>query len=460
MQSRFLTSVTSGLLVFGSGLLAPLDLAAADAPEIEWVRYLDEDYTGCVNAITGTTTTEGGFVFWGVTRGVLMKVDSRGDVVWTKCEGVYAVRNAQLDDDGLLTGFGSNPRALAYLQKLNRSGEMEWQIPYESTMVGSTAHWAQLGDGSHVVCGTTNEDLPAGFLQRISAAGVSEPPVMIPDRRFNSIIRTSDGGAFVLGEDPYISDAEETFLRFLKIDTAGAIERETSLLIPASGSALSPAIQLKSGDYVLGYSDLSNEGSGFYVRLDPLGNLISHQPMPPSVFDPSGRIELSNGDIVQVGTMMTGTGGHGYLARVTSDWETRWIVDVGRDLARNVQPTSDGGYLVHAYGTTQDGSSNTARLVKLGPDPLNLPTLFIRGDANGDGAVDIADPSATLGFLFLGDAAPGCLEAANTNDDGEVDISDAVHTLNYLFVGGAPIPPPFPEKGIDPTPGPPGCSST
>ena len=89
-----------------------------------------------------------------------------------------------------------------------------------------------------------------------------------------------------------------------------------------------------------------------------------------------------------------------------------------------------------------------------------LSPLFIRGDANGDGAVDIADPVATLGFLFLGDATPGCLEAANANDEGDIDISDAVHTLNYLFLGGEPIPPPFPEEGADPTPGAPGCSST
>lgn len=88
-----------------------------------------------------------------------------------------------------------------------------------------------------------------------------------------------------------------------------------------------------------------------------------------------------------------------------------------------------------------------------------LSPLFIRGDSNGDGKVDVSDPVATLGYLFLGDAAPGCIEAANTNDEGDVDISDAVHTLNYLFAGGEAIPPPFPEEGADPTPGGVSCLS-
>ena len=119
----------------------------------------------------------------------------------------------------------------------------------------------------------------------------------------------------------------------------------------------------------------------------------------------------------------------------------------------------DGSFLV--FLLTQPGGVWKSIALRTEPDPVLRPRVsFIRGDANGDGAVDIADPSATLGFLFLGDAAPGCLEAANANDEGDIDISDAVHTLNYLFLGGEPIPPPFPGEGADPTPGAPGCSST
>ncbi len=77
--------------------------------------------------------------------------------------------------------------------------------------------------------------------------------------------------------------------------------------------------------------------------------------------------------------------------------------------------------------------------------------FFTRGDGNADGALDISDPVATLGFLFLGDAPPACLDAVDANDDGVPDLSDAIYSLAFQFLGGAPPPPPFGECGEDPT---------
>ena len=77
---------------------------------------------------------------------------------------------------------------------------------------------------------------------------------------------------------------------------------------------------------------------------------------------------------------------------------------------------------------------------------------FVRGDTNDDGAVNIADAIATLGFLFGGDATPTCQDASDTNDDGAVNIADAIATLGHLFGGGGPLPAPFPSCGVDPAP--------
>ncbi len=76
---------------------------------------------------------------------------------------------------------------------------------------------------------------------------------------------------------------------------------------------------------------------------------------------------------------------------------------------------------------------------------------FIRGDANLDGQVDISDPVALLGILFLGNPDPGCADAQDANDSGETDISDAVFMLAYLFSGGRLPPAPFGECGCDET---------
>jgi hypothetical protein len=84
---------------------------------------------------------------------------------------------------------------------------------------------------------------------------------------------------------------------------------------------------------------------------------------------------------------------------------------------------------------------------------------FRRGDADGDGELRLNDAIRLLGWLFLGDAAPACLEAADANDSESLDLSDAVYGLTFQFLGGSPPRAPFPGCGTDPTPGPLGCAA-
>ncbi len=78
---------------------------------------------------------------------------------------------------------------------------------------------------------------------------------------------------------------------------------------------------------------------------------------------------------------------------------------------------------------------------------------FVRGDANGDGGVDLSDAVSIFGDLFLGQpAAASCRDALDTNDSGSVDISDGIFLLGSLFQGGPPPPEPHPNAGVDPTP--------
>ncbi len=132
-------------------------------------------------------------------------------------------------------------------------------------------------------------------------------------------------------------------------------------------------------------------------------------------------------------------------------------------------------------GTTEitfiDGGQGTGRPVRniltlsgVSVEPLEVPATvlipgrisivgdgtafrkFIRGDANGDLAVDIADAQDTLYYLFLGSFKPACMDAADANDDGDVDISDPIFTLKFLFLGGIPLPSPSGIPNYDPTP--------
>jgi tetratricopeptide (TPR) repeat protein len=77
---------------------------------------------------------------------------------------------------------------------------------------------------------------------------------------------------------------------------------------------------------------------------------------------------------------------------------------------------------------------------------------FRRGDANADGTINISDPIAALGYLFLGNPRSlVCQRSADTDDSGAVNITDAVYLLQHLFLGGAAPPPPFASCGLDET---------
>jgi hypothetical protein len=78
-------------------------------------------------------------------------------------------------------------------------------------------------------------------------------------------------------------------------------------------------------------------------------------------------------------------------------------------------------------------------------------TRFQRGEANADGILDISDPVATLGNLFLGTGDLPCLDAADADDSGALDVTDAIYSLNFLFTGGPAPAAPFGACGADPS---------
>jgi hypothetical protein len=69
------------------------------------------------------------------------------------------------------------------------------------------------------------------------------------------------------------------------------------------------------------------------------------------------------------------------------------------------------------------------------------------GDANSDGAIDIADAVFLISYIFKGGPTPGDCNYAvgkgDANGDKAVDIADAVYLISYIFKGG-----PTPHCGV------------
>lgn len=107
----------------------------------------------------------------------------------------------------------------------------------------------------------------------------------------------------------------------------------------------------------------------------------------------------------------------------------------------------DGIFDIVAFGTT----GVTIRLGELTGPPGG--PRFYRGDADGNGALSITDPVATLNWLFNDGPAPTCPDAADSDDSGLINLTDPIGVLNWLFNDGpAPADPGPRDCGEDPTP--------
>ena len=77
--------------------------------------------------------------------------------------------------------------------------------------------------------------------------------------------------------------------------------------------------------------------------------------------------------------------------------------------------------------------------------------LFIRGDVDATGNLDINDAVLSLRIIFQAMTPPDCVDRVDTNDDGALDVVDPMRTLFFLFAGGQAPSAPYPGVGTDPT---------
>ncbi len=67
---------------------------------------------------------------------------------------------------------------------------------------------------------------------------------------------------------------------------------------------------------------------------------------------------------------------------------------------------------------------------------VSYPEVYLCGDANNDGAVNVSDAVWVINYVFVGGPEPDPFLSGEVNCDGAVNVSDAVWLINYVFVGG------------------------
>ncbi|UCB53610.1 MAG: dockerin type I repeat-containing protein [Candidatus Zixiibacteriota bacterium] len=69
---------------------------------------------------------------------------------------------------------------------------------------------------------------------------------------------------------------------------------------------------------------------------------------------------------------------------------------------------------------------------------ISLFIDFVRGDANGDGIINVGDIVYLVSYLYKNGPAPSPVEVGDCNCDGIVNVGDIVYLVSYLFKNGPP----------------------
>jgi hypothetical protein len=204
---------------------------------------------------------------------------------------------------------------------------------------------------------------------------------------------------------------------------------------------------------------IANDGAGGFA---PPSSHAADRPMTlaPADMDGDGDPDLSAADMrttrsgPSMATVFVNDGSGGFSRRKTLEFEEPYVPaslatgDLDQDGLPEIALSGNGRIALFRNTTLPPVS------LDLNQDgvPGECQPKFVRGDANTDGSIDIADPIITLLHLFaaLQGALP-CAESADADGNGRLELTDAVYILGYLFLGRLPPPPPFPICGPDPS---------
>ncbi len=289
-------------------------------------------------------TSDGGYIVSGLTSsfgagsddGMIIKLDSLGNVEWAKAIGgsgadhAYFIR--QTSDGGyIIQGITNSFGAGGYdylVIKLNSSGDIQWS----KTIGGGSADYG------------------------------------------NAIFQTSDGGYIAVGRTTSFGAGSADAL-IVKLNSSGDINWAKTI----GGASAEYAYfiqQTADGKYVVG-GHTASFGSGnydiFVIKLDSSGNIDWVKAIGGSGNEYANSIyPTSDGGYIVGGyTYSFGAGSRdAFIIKLNSSSDLQWAKTIGGlndDPAFSIQQTSDGGYIIGGRTTTFGAGGSDFLIAKLDP---------------------------------------------------------------------------------------------
>ncbi len=379
--------------------------------------------------VAGNTTTnndgdvsinKGGSDFW------VVKFTGNGSIEWQKTfggadsenaytikstrDGGYIVAGTTKSKDGDVNDFKGFTDA--WILKLSSSGIIEWQKTLGGTDYDGVNSIQQTIDGGYIVAAYThsnNGDVIGfkGFVDfwiiKLGASGILEWQKTLGGSDGDipyCISQTADSGYILAGRTESDNGDINRQIRgtadfwIVKINSRGTIEWQIS---PGGGDwdEAKSVEQTKDGGYILVGSVISNDGDipsiyGHFdyvvLKLSKDGKIEWQKVLGGSKYDAAYAIQVTcEGGYIITGCTSSNeyevSGNHGkndfWIVKLNEFGTIRWrktLGGSGDDLARSIQQTSDGGYVVVGYTTSNDGdiTNNKGKtdcwIVKLSPE--------------------------------------------------------------------------------------------
>jgi len=468
--------LTAGkLFVFVILVLASV---SAFAQETLWTRT----YGGSGDDIAASVqlTSDGGYIIVGYTRSFcasgsciwLIKTNTCGDTIWTRTydwpysseEWLESAECLQQTADGgyIITGISHavwSPYADLVLMKTDSLGNMEWIRTYGGGNFDYGNSVKQTPDAGYIVRGNTLS-FGAGGLDIWVLKTDSEGDTICDNcwaRTYGGggwdggtgLLRTSDGGYLITGDTwSYGAGGNDAYL--IKIDSTGhALWTRT---YEAYGyDCANIAQKTFDGGYIMaGWTSISSYSPGvtdvYVIRTDSLGYDTCSNCWTRTYGGDSGvehgvsAFQTADGGYILTGsTTSFGAGGSDiWLIKTDSAGNILWDTTYGGsadDRAAAAQLTPDEGYIIILGTTSSLGAGGwDVWLIKAS---IGGP-VYILGDANGDGVINVVDVVYLINYLFISGPAPNPVESGDVNCDHTINAADVVYLINYLFIKGPP----------------------
>jgi len=197
------------------------------------------------------------------------------------------------------------------------------------------------------------------------------------------------------------------------------------------------AVDTSGNVYVTGGSRIEYDTRFATIKYDPVGNELWVRTYVIGIDTYHRATDLAIDVYDNVYVTGFGSGGETWSDYATlkydPDGNELWVTRYSNlpntdEFASAMDLDALGNVYVTGYGNSETSA-----------DYVTIKYIqFLRGDANGDGVIDLGDVLYIISYLYKGGPEPLPLEAGDCSCDGVVDLGDVLYLISYLYKGGPP----------------------